>query len=144
MELRRNKAANALAGYTGSAADLNDLSGVAVGATISPAAESSHAITTTITLLNAAGAAVGEAMAVKVWLSDAPKGALTGTAPTSSTTVGTGTALHALTANTEYDMITSAGGIMAFTTTQTVAHNYYWNVRLPNGKINSGEVSHLG
>jgi hypothetical protein len=144
MEIKHTPRTGVLAGFTGSAADLNAASGVAVNATFAVAAEASHAIVTTVTLKDSAGVAVGEAMGVRTWLSDAAAGVESVTAPTSATAIGTGVVLKAVTANLQYEVVASAAGVYTVTTTQTAAKTYYLNVLLPNGKIKSVAVPHLG
>ncbi len=117
--------------------------------TFTIAGEGAHAIVTTIQLKDADAAALAAAINVDVWISDAAGGIGTTVDPTSNTAVaGTGVVLTetgGLTHFTKLKVTTGATGAFTLTTTQTAAHNYYLNVRLPNGVIKSSAVvAHAG
>lgn len=134
-----------LAGPTNArAADLDAVVGNAVGAGFSVSAKATNTITTTVTLQDANGVAITSACEVVAWISDAAGGALTATDPTSNTVVaGTGAVTLQTVGSTHFSLIQAVAGpsgVFTIAVTQTVSHNYFLNVVLPNGKIVSSPV----
>jgi hypothetical protein len=144
MQIIRTPRTGLLAGFTGTAADLNAISGDATDATFVVAAENANVVECAITLKNSAGAAVGEKVGVQVWLSDTAGAAPTATAPSVGTVVTVGQTTKVVTTGTVLELVSTAAGLITLTAEHSGAKTGYWNVRLPNGKIKSSAVNTWG
>lgn len=105
---------------TATAAELNELDGVASRAqsTVAVAAEAGDAIAVTVTLKDAAGAAIADARPVRAWLSSSASTGVIATDDTITVTATTGAFLTEHVDDLLFDCITDASGVLVL----SVAH----------------------
>lgn len=126
-----------IGGLTATAAELNELGDVTslAQSTIAVAAEAGDSIAVTVTLKDAAGAAVDEARVVNCWLSSSATTGAVAVDDTITVTASTGSFLVEHTDDLIFKCVTDATGVLVL----DVAHagnstaKYLW-VEFPNGK----------
>lgn len=125
---------NKLDGVTATPAELNVLDDIPAGVTFAAAAGGANVCEVTITVVDAAGAAITEVFNLDVWLSDAASGAgLTGTA-TSGTVqakAASGADLEEVTAKKHLRVQTLATGVYVLEITDTAKTQFYVCAKIP-------------
>lgn len=109
-----------IGGLTSTALELNELDGMTSRAqsTVAVAAESGNAIAVTITLKDAAGAAISDARPVRAWLSSSATTGAVATDDTITVTATTGLLLTEIVDDLIFDAITHTNGVLVL----SVAH----------------------
>lgn len=135
-----------VAGLTATFAEVNELADVTslVNSTIAVAAEGGDSIDVTVTLKDAANAAVNEARPVECWLSDsATTGAIYADGGI-TVTASTGSILKEHTDDLIFKAVTSTGGVLVLNVAGAgeQAACYLW-VAMPNGKCKVSAVIDL-
>lgn len=128
---------NALSGIIATVDELNELDDVTsfADSTVAVAVEAGDAIAVTVTLNDAAAAAVNEARPVDCWLSDSATAGTIATDDTITVTASTGAIIKETTDDLYFKCVTSTDGVLVL----SVAHagnatvKYLW-VQFPNGK----------
>lgn len=120
--------------------DLFDNVGITIGA------EASHVRNIALQLRTPNWADVAECGQLFCYLSDNSDGStITGTAPTSTTAIGTDGLLNAIIAGKMFHLVSESDGDIDINITQTAAHTYYLVLCLPDGRIQvSGAIAFAG
>jgi hypothetical protein len=99
-------------------------------------AEATDVINVALQVVDAQGMALALQLALLAWLSDTAGAALTATAPSAGTAIGTdGTIIVEHTAETLMELLTDADGVLDLDIGEAGADTWYLNVRLPGGAI---------
>lgn len=105
--------------------------------------EATNVINVALQVVDAEGVDLDQQLSFLAWLSDTAGAALTATAPSGGTAVGTnGTIIVEHTAETLLELLTDANGAIDLDITEVGIDTWYLNVRLPGGAIvSSGAIT---
>lgn len=99
-------------------------------------AQGGDIINVALQVVDAQGMALALQLALFAWLSDTAGAALTGTAPSVGTSIGTnGVIIVEHTAETLFELLTDVDGVLDLDIEEAGADTWYLNVRLPGGAI---------
>jgi hypothetical protein len=106
-------------------------------------AEAADVINVALQVVDGDGRALALQLALLAWLSDTAGAALTATAPSAGTAIGTdGVIIVEHTAETLLELLTDADGVLDLDIGEAGADTWYLNVRLPGGAIvSSGAIA---
>ena len=99
-------------------------------------AQGGDIINVALQVVDGEGVALAQQLALFAWLSDTAGAALTGTAPSVGTSIGTdGVIIVEHTAETLFELLTDVDGVLDLNIEEAGADTWYLNVRLPGGAI---------
>lgn len=99
-------------------------------------AEATNVINVALQVVDGEGMALALQLALFAWLSDTAGAALTATAPSVGTSIGTdGVIIVEHTAETLFELLTDADGVLDLDIEEAGVDTWYLNVRLPGGAI---------
>lgn len=103
--------------------------------------QAGNIINVALQVQDAEGNDLAEQKSFFAWLSDTAGAALTGTAPSVGTSIGTdGVIIVEHTAETLLELLTDAAGVLDLDIEEAGADTWYLNIRLANGEIVSSEA----
>lgn len=95
-----------------------------------------NVINVSLQVVDGQGVALAQQLSLFAWLSDTAGAALTGTAPSVGTAIGTlGTIIVEHTAETLFELLTDANGALDLDIEEALVDTWFLNVRLPGGSI---------
>jgi hypothetical protein len=98
--------------------------------------QAANVINVALQVVDAQGMALALQLALFAWLSDTAGAALTATAPSVGTDIGTdGVIIVEHTAETLFELLTDADGVLDLDIEEAGVDTWYLNVRLPGGAI---------
>jgi hypothetical protein len=110
--------------------------GIGLGIDFTVGIEAADVINVGIQVNDAEGVAVAAAVSFFAWLSDTAGGAVSGTAPSAGTAIGTdGVVVLVHTAELAFELLTDAVGALDLDIGEVGIDTWYLNVRLPDGSV---------
>ncbi len=95
-----------------------------------------NVINVALQVVDGQGVALAQQLAFMAWLSDTAGAAVTASAPSVGTSVGTdGTIIAAHTAETFFELLTDVAGVIDLDIEEAAVDTWFLNVRLPGGAI---------
>lgn len=136
---------NAVPTATGTGAEIDEMTkNVMSSASTVPLSASAAVQTCTFTAKDADGNTIAAVQRVRAWLSSDAAGTTLASAANGTVAPTTGTILKAHTAKLDWDLLTSAGGVIVLSIDNTGGTDHYAvyvNVALPNGKVKTSLVT---
>lgn len=98
--------------------------------------EAANVINVALQVVDGEGMPLAQQLAFLAWLSDTAGAALTATAPSVGTSIGTdGVIIVEHTAETLLELLTDADGVLDLDIEEALVDTWYLNIRLPGGAI---------